>query len=89
MKLDTKLSIPPQVMSRLVEDETVILDLASGTYFGVDGVAKRIWESIAAGKSLGETASIIAAEFDVSETTARTDVLSFAKELVDRQLLVT
>ena len=33
MNLDTKLSIPPQVMSRLVGDETVLLDLASGIYF--------------------------------------------------------
>ena len=30
MDLETKLSIPPQVMSRLVGDETVLLDLASG-----------------------------------------------------------
>jgi len=57
MQLDTKLSIPPQVMSRLVGDETVLLDLSSGIYFGLDGVGKRIWESVADGLSLGETAA--------------------------------
>ena len=30
MKPDTILSIPPQVMSRLVDDDTVLLDLESG-----------------------------------------------------------
>ncbi|MBT6210629.1 MAG: PqqD family protein [Woeseia sp.] len=58
MNLDTQLSIPPQVMSRLVGDETVLLDLASGMYFGLDGVGKRIWESVAEGRSLGQAAAI-------------------------------
>lgn len=88
MQLDAKLSIPPQVMSRLVGDETVILDLASGVYFGLDGVGKRIWESVAEGHSLGETATIVAAEFEVDEEQARADLITFAGDLVERGLLV-
>ena len=87
MDLDTKLTIPPQVMSRLVGEETVLLDLASGTYFGVDGVAQRIWELIAEGKSLGQTADVIVFEFDVDEARARADVLAFVSDLVERGLL--
>ena len=87
MDLDTKLTIPPQVMSRLVGEETVLLDLASGTYFGVDGVAQRIWELIAKGKSLGQTADVIVFEFDVDEARARADVLAFVSDLVERGLL--
>jgi hypothetical protein len=88
MNLDTTLSIPPQVMSRLVGDETVLLDLSSGIYFGLDGVGKRIWESLADGHSLGETAAIIAAEFDVDEERAQADLIVFTSDLVDRGLLV-
>ena len=87
MNLDTQLSIPPQVMSRLVGDETVLLDLSSGIYFGVDGVGKRIWESVAEGNSLGETATIIASEFEVDEERAQTDLIAFATDLVERGLL--
>ncbi len=88
MQLDAKLTIPPQVMSRLVGDETVLLDLASGVYFGVDGVGKRIWESLGEGNSLGETAAIIAAEFEVDEERAQADLVAFASDLVSRGLLV-
>ena len=87
MNLDTKLSIPPQVMSRQVGDETVLLDLASGVYFGVDGVARRIWECIADGKSLAEAAAAITEEFEVDEVTAQADVIAFSSELVERGLL--
>ncbi len=87
MTLDTCLSIPPQVMSRLVGDETVLLDLASGIYFGLDGVGKRIWETVDEGKSLKEIASVITAEFEVDETQAQADVVEFTNDLVERGLL--
>ena len=89
MDLDTRLAVPPQVMSRLVGEETVLLDLASGMYFGLDGVGKRIWESVNAGHSLGEIAALIAAEYEVDAAQAQADVLAFAGELVSRGLLAT
>ena len=89
MNLATKLSIPPQVMSRLVGDETVLLDLASGIYFGLDGVGKRIWENVAEGMSLEETATAITSEFEVDDARAQADVVEFASELVGRGLLAT
>ena len=88
INLDTKLSVPPQVMSRLVGDETVLLDLKSGIYFGLDGVGKRIWESVAEGNNLSQAAAIIVAEYDVDEKQAQTDVIEFASDLVTRGLLV-
>ena len=87
MTPNTRLSIPPQVMSRVVGDETVVLDLESGMYFGLDGVGKRIWESIGQGRTLGETATTIVSEFEVDEATARADVVDFVGELVERGLL--
>ena len=87
MNLDAKLSIPPQVMSRLVGDETVLLDLESGIYFGLDGVGKMIWESVADGKSLAQAAANIVDEYDVEEARAQADVLEFASQLVERGLL--
>ena len=88
MDLETKLSIPPQVMSRLVGDETVLLDLASGVYFGLDGVGKRIWELVAEGQNLAQTVAVITREFEVDEAQAQADVIKFTNDLVERGLLV-
>ena len=87
MNPDTRLSIPTQVMSRLVGEETVLLDLQSGMYFGLDGVGKRIWESIGEGLTLGEATDVIMSEFEVDEATARSDVVEFVSDLVERGLL--
>lgn len=89
MNLDTKLSVPPQVMSRLVDDETVLLDLASGIYFGIDGVGQRIWETIVDGRGLDDAVAAIVAEYEVDAAQAEADVLAFASELVERGLLKT
>ena len=88
MKLDTRLSIPPQVMSRLVGSDTVLLDLASWHYFGVEGVGKLIWESVSDVKTLAETVDAIVDEFDVEKSQAVADVSAFASQLVERGLLV-
>ena len=87
MNLDTKLTVPEHVMSRLVGDETVLLDLASGIYFGVDGVGQRIWKSVSDGQTLAQAAAHIVEEYDVAEEQAQADVLEFANDLLERGLL--
>ena len=74
-------------MSRMVGDETVLMDLATGTYFGLDGVGKRIWESIAEGSNLAAVVTVITTEFEVEQARAQEDVIEFVSELVDRGLL--
>ena len=88
MNPDTKLAIPPHVMSRLVGDETVLLDLETGHYFGLDNVGQRIWESVSKGEDLGETVSAIVTEYDVDKAQAEADVIEFARTLIERGLLV-
>jgi hypothetical protein len=88
MDLDTRLTIPPQVMSRLVGDETVVLDLASGMYFGLDGVGRLVWESVSAGLTLAQAAEAIIEVYEVDIARAEADVLDLAHDLVERGLLI-
>ena len=87
MNLDARLTIPTQVMSRLVGEETVVLDLASGHYFGLDAVGKLIWESVSDGQSLADAVDAIVAEYEVDKSQAEADVKAFASQLVERGLL--
>ena len=87
INLESAFVIPAPVMSRLVGDETVLMDLATGIYFGLDGVGKRIWETIAEGENLAAVIATIATEYEVEESRAQADVIEFVGELVDRGLL--
>ena len=87
MKLSDKVSIPPQVMARTIGDETVILDLASGTYFGLDPVGARIWELLGDGKTLAEICEQMLEEYEVSREELERDTLRLAQELADQGLI--
>lgn len=87
MNLSDKVSIPPQVMARTVGDETVILDLASGTYFGLDPVGARIWELMGEGKTLGEICEQMLEEYEVSREELDRDTMRLAQELADQGLI--
>jgi len=87
MHLGTRLSVPPQVMSRRVGDETVLLDLERGFYFGVDRVGQRIWELAGSDRTLGDIVDVIVDEFDVDRDQAEADVMEFAATLVAKGLL--
>ncbi|MBK8640060.1 MAG: PqqD family protein [Chromatiaceae bacterium] len=82
MNLSDWVCIPPQVMARTVGDETVILDLASGTYFGLDPVGARIWELMGEGKTLAEIRDLMLDEYDVSREELERDTLKLAQELM-------
>ena len=88
MKLTDKVVIPTQVMARQVGDETVILDLASGTYFGLDPVGARIWQLLGEGKTLAEICQMMLEEYEVEREQLETDVLRITGELLERGLVV-
>jgi hypothetical protein len=87
MKLSDRVSTPPQVMARSVGDETVILDLATGTYFGLDPVGARIWQLMGEGKTLAEICDLMLDEYEVSREELERDTLRLAEELAAQGLV--
>ncbi len=87
MKLSDRVSIPAEVMARQVGDETVILDLASGTYFGLDPVGARIWELLGEGNTLSRVRDEMLEEYDVSREQLEADLLRISEELLGKGLV--
>ncbi len=87
MKLSDRITIPSQVIAREVGDETVILDLASGTYFGLDPVGARIWQLMGEGKILSEICEVMLDEYEVSREELERDTMNLVQELVEQGLI--
>ena len=71
-----------------VGDETVILHLVNGTYYGLDPVGTKIWNLIKAEVSTTDMCQKLAKEFDVDLETIEADVSSFLTELLSEGILV-
>jgi hypothetical protein len=74
-------------MDRSVGDETVILNLESGTYYGLDPVGARMWRLLGEGKSLGEVCEILLEEYAVAREQLEADLLKLAEELANNGLV--
>ena len=77
-----------EVLFQELQGEAVLLNLNSGSYFGLDPVGTRIWHLIAEKENLLDVARSIVAEFDVSEEQCATDLFALVAKL-ESQGLVT
>ncbi len=78
------------VVAREVGGEMVLLDLVSGTYFGLGAVGSRVWEQLSQGEaSLAQLADLIEAEFDAPREVIEQDLAELIGQLVDKQLAAT
>lgn len=88
MELSDKVTTSDDVVARVVAGETVLLNLASGTYFGLNEVGGRIWHLLEKeGCSLAQVSEKLRQEFAVSAAEAEADVLSLARDLAEHGLL--
>ena len=86
MNLESRLEISPDVVAREVGEETMLLDLASGTYFGLDAVGGRVWQALDAGASLTEACDRIEGDFEVTRVQLEADVLALIGQIVEQGL---
>jgi hypothetical protein len=87
MNLETKFIVPSGVIARQLSGEAIILDIESGTYFGLNEVGARIWEMLESGETLEAVCARLLEEFEVSREQLQGDVLALVDELKDRRLI--
>ena len=80
-------TVPGEVLARQVRDETVLLNLESEEYFGLDAVGTRMWEVIS---ETGDPETVIARlllEYEVGEDELRKDLADLLRRLHEAGLL--
>lgn len=88
MTPETIVRIPDHVVSRDMDGETVLLNLNSGTYFGLDEVGARIWTLLGQGLPLAAVSDQIGGEYDAPRETVESDVEELCAELAENDLIV-
>jgi coenzyme PQQ synthesis protein D (PqqD) len=87
LTLNDSVRIPDQVATRKIGEEMILLNLGTGTYFGLDAVGSRFLELL---EQNGEVAAVYRAmmeEFDVSPKVLEADLLRLLEEMRAKGLL--
>lgn len=79
--------VPEQVLVRQLDDEIVILDLASESYFGLDEVGTAIWNEMTSAESIEHAYQALLAQYDVEPDVLREDMQALLQQLIEKQLL--
>jgi hypothetical protein len=85
---ETRLSRRQDLMaSDLSATETVMMDINQGLYFGLEDVAKDIWDYLATPRTLADLYAYLEAAYAVDRPTLETDLQAFLAEMETRQLI--
>jgi hypothetical protein len=86
LSLDLCLTPSDQVVMRELPGESVLLDLKSGFYFGLNEVGTRAWSLMMQGGSLRDVNESLFDEFDAPPAVIQAELLRFAGELCEHGL---
>lgn len=81
MNLNQTIILSPDVISQEVSGETVLLDLESENYFGLDEVGTRIWQLIKETNNLKTIYDTLLSEYDVQEDRLQQDLDTLLSEI--------
>jgi trimethylamine:corrinoid methyltransferase-like protein len=88
MQRDALLRFSPDVVFRELAGESVVLDLSSGRYFGMNAVGTRVWQLIGQGERVDALLRAVVAEYQADAPTIERDVLALLDDLATRGLVV-
>jgi len=88
LKLETrKISISEDALSQEVNGETVILDLKSESYFGLDQVGTRIWQLLQQHNDTQPVLETMLNEYDVEPAQLKSDIDELLEKLCEAGLV--
>jgi len=82
-----RVKVPEGVLISNLQDESVILNLDSERYFGLDDVGTRILTVLTKADSIQDAYESLLAEYDVDRAVLRQDLLALIESLLQQGLV--
>jgi hypothetical protein len=85
--LQTQWRISDQAIANAVADETVILHLGNGTYYGLDPIGAKLWEALEAGERPAAICAALLETYDVAPERLEADLRALISDLAANSLI--
>ena len=79
--------VPDHVVHRAMAQETVLLNVNTGTYHGIDEIGSRFFELLRTGRAIQEFAPGLASEYGQPLDVVQADLAAFCAQLADAGLI--
>lgn len=85
--MDSTVRRNAQVLSTTVHTEAVLMNTASGKYYGLDDIATSVWERLRAPLTVRELCGCLAQDYEEDPEIIRRDVLMLLQKFADDGLI--
>ncbi|MGB5816190.1 MAG: PqqD family protein [Thermoanaerobaculia bacterium] len=83
----SKISVPQHTLFRELAGEAVLLNLESGTYFGLDETGTAFWQILTTTGTIQEAYDLLLAEYEVEPDDLRQDLSGLLDKLIGHSLV--
>jgi hypothetical protein len=83
-----RVTVPDDVLISNLQDESVLLNLDSERYYGLDDVGTRFVSVLTTSDTIETAYERLRGEYDVDPQVLRNDLLALIENLIDRGLLI-
>ena len=87
VSLDDRVSVPSHVLVRFLDKESVLLNIETERYFGLDETGTRMWQLVTAAPKIEAAYQQLLDEYDVEPELLRENLTDLVSRLVENGLL--
>jgi hypothetical protein len=87
--LASKIKVPQHVVYRSFPAETVVLNLETGRYHGLNATAGRMLKALEQADSVRDAAAALAADYEQDPSVVERDLCELCQSLLERGLIET
>ncbi len=87
VSFDQKLIVTPDTLINVIEGESVLLNLKSESYFGLDQVGTRMWTLLTTSDSIQVAYEKLLDEYDVDAEELKRDLADLIENLLSQELI--
>ncbi len=87
VSLDDRVSVPSHVLVRFLDKESVLLNIETERYFGLDETGTRMWQLVTAAPKIEVAYGQLLEEYDVDPELLRANLTDLVSRLVENGLL--
>ena len=83
----SRVIVPDTVLFRELDGESVLLNLKTESYLGLDRVGTRMWAVLTTQPSIQAAYDVLLAEYDVAPDVLRNDVEALLEQMIEHGLV--
>ena len=87
LNLEQKVIVSDDVLFQILGGETVLLNMETEQYFGLNEIGSKIWELISKEKKISEVLTELLNEYEVDHETLKNDLSSILLKMEAKKLI--